>query len=247
MRAGTFAVSCVSALSQLTGTWNVTLGSMFNTCSECALSGCGNIISLAFSDEQHGSYAFPASCLHFTCSPGSTCTCKTQRSEGKGEIVCQPTKGEGVYRCTGADTGSDGSHIFWNHTELTIQGNDGGPCTRNGPCAMNVVMQRVDPVGGCVADCQGGGGRHAALYSCNSATGQCALDPKGSQSADDCIAGCKCATPHNCGTHNNTIACNQPITGCNVCDMCCKPWLTVQASCDGCFEAPVPNGCGGKL
>jgi hypothetical protein len=30
--------------------------------------------------------------------------------------------------------------------------------------------------------------------------------------------------------------------------MCCKLWLTTeQASCDGCFDAPVPNGCGGKL
>ena len=85
------------------------------------------------------------------------------------------------------------------------------------------------------------------LYSCDTTTGTCAKDPHGTQSPGQCIAGCKCTTPHNCGTHNGTIACNQPITGCNVCDMCCKPWLTVQASCDGCFEAPVPNGCGGKL
>jgi hypothetical protein len=84
------------------------------------------------------------------------------------------------------------------------------------------------------------------MYSCNAATGNCAEDPHGTQSPGECIATCKCVTPHNCGQHNNTIACNNPVTGCNVCAVCCKPWLTVQASCDGCFEAPVPNGCGGK-
>jgi hypothetical protein len=82
-------------------------------------------------------------------------------------------------------------------------------------------------------------------YQCIS--GKCTASPTGSP-LDDCInTGCKCVSPHNCGQHNSTIdICNKPITGCNVCDMCCKPWITVQASCDGCFDAPVPNGCGGK-
>jgi hypothetical protein len=85
------------------------------------------------------------------------------------------------------------------------------------------------------------------MYSCNTLTGQCAADPHGTQSPGDCISTCKCATPHNCGQLNGTVACNKDITGCNVCDKCCKPWITVQASCDGCFAAPVPNGCGSKL
>jgi hypothetical protein len=51
--------------------------------------------------------------------------------------------------------------------------------------------------------------------------------------------------PHNCGQRNNSVACGAAIKGCNVCDACCKPWITVQASCDGCFDAPAPNGCGG--
>ena len=55
---------------------------------------------------------------------------------------------------------------------------------------------------------------------CNAAIGQCVRDPKGSQSAEACIAGCYCVTPHNCGQLNNTTACNKPITGCNVCDAC---------------------------
>ena len=82
-------------------------------------------------------------------------------------------------------------------------------------------------------------------FSCKSTTGQCVADPKGSKTADGCIATCRCVTPHNCGQLNSTAACGAVITGCNVCDMCCKPWLTVQASCDGCFATPAPNGCGG--
>jgi hypothetical protein len=84
------------------------------------------------------------------------------------------------------------------------------------------------------------------MFSCNAASGQCVQDPAGSQSSGECIAACKCVIPHNCGMHNNTISCNAPITGCNVCDVCCKPYLTVQASCDGCFAAQVPNGCGNR-
>jgi hypothetical protein len=84
------------------------------------------------------------------------------------------------------------------------------------------------------------------MYSCNASTGYCAADPRGSLSPGECIANCKCITQHNCGQLNGTVACGADITKCNVCDTCCKPWLTVQASCDGCFDAPPPNGCGGK-
>jgi hypothetical protein len=83
------------------------------------------------------------------------------------------------------------------------------------------------------------------MYSCNTTAGQCAPDPEGSLSPGECIATCKCVVPHNCGQLNGTTLCNTTISGCNVCDQCCKPWITVQASCDGCFAAPVPNGCGG--
>ena len=83
------------------------------------------------------------------------------------------------------------------------------------------------------------------MYSCN-ATAGCVVDPKGSLSPGECITSCKCVVPHNCGQLNSTVACGTATAGCNVCDMCCKPWITVQASCDGCFAAPVPNGCGGK-
>jgi hypothetical protein len=83
------------------------------------------------------------------------------------------------------------------------------------------------------------------MYSCNTTAGQCAPDPEGSLSPGECIATCKCVVPHNCGQLNGTTLCNTPIIGCNVCDQCCKPFLTAQASCDGCFAAPVPNGCGG--
>jgi hypothetical protein len=85
------------------------------------------------------------------------------------------------------------------------------------------------------------------MYSCNATVGQCVLDPKGSLSPGDCIASCKCATPYNCGQLNGTVACGKVITTCSVCGVCCKPWITVQASCDGCFAVAVPNGCGGKL
>ena len=81
--------------------------------------------------------------------------------------------------------------------------------------------------------------------SCSSTSGQCFLDPRGSQ-ARDCIAACKCIAPHNCGVHNNTISCGVSIIGCSVCDVCCEPWITAQSSCDGFFEAPVPNGCGNQ-
>ena len=64
--------------------------------------------------------------------------------------------------------------------------------------------------------------------------------------ARDCIAACKCIAPHNCGVHNNTISCGVSIIGCSVCDVCCEPWITAQSSCDGFFEAPVPNGCGNQ-
>jgi hypothetical protein len=84
------------------------------------------------------------------------------------------------------------------------------------------------------------------MYSCNATIGQCVLDPEGSLSPGECIAGCKCVVPHNCGQLNNTAACGTIITGCNVCDMCCKPYITEQASCDGCFAAPAPSGCAGK-
>jgi hypothetical protein len=85
------------------------------------------------------------------------------------------------------------------------------------------------------------------MYSCNTTAGQCVVDPEGSLSLGKCNATCECVVPHNCGQLNNTAACGAVITGCNVCDMCCKPYITVQASCDGCFAAPVPNGCGGVV
>jgi hypothetical protein len=85
-----------------------------------------------------------------------------------------------------------------------------------------------------------------AMYSCNSTVGRCVADPRGSMSPAQCIDNCKCITPHNCGQLNGTVRCGEVVTKCSVCDMCCKPWLTQQASCDGCFNAPLPNGCGGK-
>jgi len=84
-------------------------------------------------------------------------------------------------------------------------------------------------------------------YSCDTSTGNCAPNRAGSQARTDCIKMCQCTTPHNCGQLNGTVACNKDITGCNVCDACCKPWITVQASCDGCFAAPTgPYGCGNQ-
>ena len=82
-------------------------------------------------------------------------------------------------------------------------------------------------------------------YSCDSSVGKCAADRAGSQTPGSCIATCKCITPHNCGQLNGTTLCNTAISGCNVCDKCCQTFITVQASCDGCFAAPAPNGCGG--
>ena len=83
-------------------------------------------------------------------------------------------------------------------------------------------------------------------YSCNSTIGQCKLDPLGTESANSCIETCKCIVPNNCGQLNHTTACNMPINGCSVCDTCCKSFLTNQASCDGCFSAAAPNGCGNQ-
>jgi hypothetical protein len=68
------------------------------------------------------------------------------------------------------------------------------------------------------------------MYSCDSTTGQCKLDPEGSLSPGDCIVSCKCVVPHNCGQLNNTAACGAVLTHCNVCDMCCSPWITQQAA-----------------
>jgi hypothetical protein len=84
------------------------------------------------------------------------------------------------------------------------------------------------------------------MFSCDQTTGRCVPDPHGTQAPGDCISTCQCVTSHNCGQLNGTASCGAVLAGCNVCDMCCKPWITVQASCDGCFAAPVPNGCGGK-
>ena len=90
----------------------------------------------------------------------------------------------------------------------------------------------------------------ATMYSCNATVGQCQIDPEGTASAADCIASCKCVIPHNCGQFNNTILCNQQVTGCNVCDACCFDFVADQHSCDGCFNTPVDTpthgGCGGK-
>jgi hypothetical protein len=69
------------------------------------------------------------------------------------------------------------------------------------------------------------------------------LDPRGTQAPGECIATCKGIVPHNCGQLNGTVACGTVIiNGCNVCDRCCRPWLTEQGSGDGCFAVPVPNG-----
>ena len=54
------------------------------------------------------------------------------------------------------------------------------------------------------------------MYSCNATTGQCALDPRGTQAPGECIATCKCITPNNCGQLNGTAACGRVLTGCNV-------------------------------
>jgi hypothetical protein len=83
------------------------------------------------------------------------------------------------------------------------------------------------------------------MYSCNATVGQCVLDPEGSLSPGECIATCTCVTPHNCGQLNGTSWCNTQVTKCNVCDRCCQAYFKVQASCDGCFATPAPDGCGG--
>ena len=82
------------------------------------------------------------------------------------------------------------------------------------------------------------------MFSCNATTGQCAADPHGSQAPGDCIATCTCTAPNNCGQLNGTAACGTVLAGCNVCDRCCQPWIDDQTSCDGCFAAPAPSGCG---
>jgi hypothetical protein len=74
-------------------------------------------------------------------------------------------------------------------------------------------------------------------YTCDSTTGKCAEGPHSSLLPADCINSCKCVLPHNCGQLNHTVACNKDITGCSVCDACCKPWISVQSSCDLCFAA----------
>jgi hypothetical protein len=130
--------------------------------------------------------------------------------------------------------------------------------TTTGRCSMD--PNGAQSPGGCIATCElptpaptpvptpvPTPAPTPVMYSCNTATGQCAPDPLGSQSPGGCIASCKCVTPHNCGQLNGTAACGEVITTCDVCGVCCNPWITVQASCDGCFAAAVPNGCGGKL
>ena len=83
-------------------------------------------------------------------------------------------------------------------------------------------------------------------YSCDSSVWKCTPNRAGSQALSDCYDKCQCVTPHNCGQLNGTVACGAAITGCSVCGMCCKPYITEQASCDGCFAAPAPNGCGNQ-
>ena len=73
----------------------------------------------------------------------------------------------------------------------------------------------------------------APMFSCNATVGRCVADSHGSQKPADCIDTCKCVTPHNCGQRNNTVACGVVVPGCNVCGMCCKPWIFQQDSCDG--------------
>ena len=55
------------------------------------------------------------------------------------------------------------------------------------------------------------------------------------------------APPTTCTRCAENSSCSDSTTwdsSCPVCSMCCKPWLTVQESCDGCISAPPPNGCG---
>ena len=82
------------------------------------------------------------------------------------------------------------------------------------------------------------------MCSCNSATGQCNLNPQGSLSPGECISTCKCVTPHNWGQLNGTAACGKILSGCNVCDACCFQGKLPQSVCDSCFSDPA--GCGGK-
>ena len=84
------------------------------------------------------------------------------------------------------------------------------------------------------------------MYSCDTSSGNCKVDPQGTQTAQACIASCTCVTPHNCGQISGTVACESVLQKCNVCDACCRSYLTTQASCDGCFNTKPPYGCGGK-
>jgi hypothetical protein len=118
-------------------------------------------------------------------------------------------------------------------------------------CNSTVGKCQLDPTGSlspgdCIATCTVVPTPAPVMYSCNSTTGQCNFDPRGSLSPGECIAACKCIVPNNCGQLNNTAHCGAVLTGCNVCDSCCSPWITEQAACDGCFTAPAPSGCGGE-
>jgi hypothetical protein len=75
------------------------------------------------------------------------------------------------------------------------------------------------------------------MYSCNTTTGQCAEDPKGTQAPGECIATCKCVVPNNCGQLNCTTLCNAPVSGCNACYQCCLPFNNTQHHCDECVAA----------
>jgi hypothetical protein len=92
------------------------------------------------------------------------------------------------------------------------------------------------------------------MYRCNSTAGTlehglCVEDPLGNQTLAECYANCKCIPPRNCGQLNGTVQCGAR-QGCNVCDNCCKAFLTTADLCDKCFASP-PNplnpkegGCG---
>jgi hypothetical protein len=81
----------------------------------------------------------------------------------------------------------------------------------------------------------------SVCFSCNTVTGQCSPDPDSTTGPGDCSDTCKCVAPNNCGQLNGTSACGAPVTGCNVCDKCCQPFITTQDECDLCVNAP--DGC----
>jgi hypothetical protein len=88
------------------------------------------------------------------------------------------------------------------------------------------------------------------MYRCNStsgtpAHGTCVADAKGTQTAGECLAGCRCAAPHNCGQLNGTVQCGALLPGCNVCAACCVAGLA-QDTCDACFAYAAPVGCGNQ-